>query len=53
MDESFYHTPVMLGEIMNALRVRRDRIYFDGTLGGGGHSLAIMKAGGRVLADRS
>lgn len=50
MDESFYHTPVMLGEIMNALRVRRDGIYFDGTLGGGGHSLAIMKAGGRVLA---
>ena len=26
MDESFYHTPVMLGEIMNALRVRREQL---------------------------
>lgn len=50
MNESFYHTPVMLGEVMEALRVEKDGLYFDGTLGGGGHSLAIMKAGGRVVA---
>ncbi len=50
MNETFYHTPVMLGEVMDELRVRENGIYFDGTLGGGGHSLAIMKAGGRVIA---
>lgn len=40
----------MLGEVTEALNVRRGGLYFDGTLGGGGHSLAIMKAGGRVIA---
>ena len=53
MDESFYHTPVMLSEIMNALRVRRDGIYFDGTLGGGGHSYEILRRSspdGRLIA---
>ena len=50
MNESFYHTPVMLNEVIDALRVKRDGIYFDGTLGGGGHSLAIMQAGGKVIA---
>ncbi len=45
-----YHTSVMLGEVTEALNVRRGGLYFDGTLGGGGHSLAIMKAGGRVIA---
>ena len=47
---SEYHVPVMLDEVIGALNVRRDGVYFDGTLGGGGHSLAIMKAGGRVIA---
>ena len=50
MNESFYHTPVMLNEVIDALQVKRDGIYFDGTLGGGGHSLAIMQAGGKVIA---
>lgn len=50
MDETFYHTPVMLGEVLSFLRVTEGGTYFDGTLGGGGHSLAIMKAGGRVIA---
>ncbi len=50
MNETFYHTPVMLGEVMSELNVKENGIYFDGTLGGGGHSLEIMKAGGRVIA---
>ena len=50
MDESFYHVPVLYDEVMEALRVRPGGIYFDGTLGGGGHSLGIMKAGGSVIA---
>lgn len=45
-----YHTPVMLAEITSALRVKEGGIYFDGTLGGGGHTEAILRAGGRVVA---
>ncbi len=46
----FYHTSVMLEEVISQLAVKRDGIYFDGTLGGGGHSLEIMKRGGRLVA---
>lgn len=45
-----YHISVMLDEVIDALEVRRGGVYFDGTLGGGGHSLGIMKAGGNVIA---
>ncbi len=37
----FRHTSVLLEESIEALRVRPDGIYVDGTLGGGGHSLEI------------
>ncbi len=37
----FRHTSVLLKESIEALRVRPDGIYVDGTLGGGGHSLEI------------
>lgn len=40
------HTPVMVNEILTAfapLRDRADLRYFDGTLGRGGHALAILK----------
>ena len=40
----------MLAEITDALRVKKGGIYFDGTLGGGGHTEAVLKAGGRVIA---
>lgn len=46
----FYHTSVMAEEVLAALDVKKDRLYFDGTLGGGGHSLEIMKRGGRLIA---
>ena len=38
-----FHEPVLAPEIM-ALLVQRAGIYVDGTLGGGGHSLAILEA---------
>ncbi len=38
-----YHDPVLLEEI-TALLVRKPGIYVDGTLGGGGHSLGILRA---------
>lgn len=39
----FNHKPVMLNECITGLDVKPDGIYFDGTLGGGGHSLEIVK----------
>lgn len=44
-----YHTPVLLKEVTNLLRVEKDKKYIDATLGGGGHSEAIIEAGGTVL----
>ena len=45
-----YHTPIMLDEITTALRIKKGGVYLDGTLGGGGHTEAILKSGGRVIA---
>jgi len=36
------HIPVMLEEVMAALRPRDDAIYVDGTFGGGGYSMALL-----------
>ena len=33
----------MLEECMDGLKIKQDGIYFDGTLGGGGHSYQILK----------
>ncbi len=37
----FAHRSVLLQESVDALRIRPDGVYVDGTLGGGGHSEAI------------
>lgn len=39
----FKHKPVMLKECIQALMIKPDGIYVDGTLGGAGHSLEIVK----------
>lgn len=39
----FKHKPVMLKECIQALMIKPDGIYVDGTLGGAGHSLEIIK----------
>ena len=44
-DESGYHEPVMVREVLEHLQPERGGIYFDGTLGGGGHTEAILRAG--------
>lgn len=47
------HVPVMLDEAVDALNIRADGIYIDGTFGRGGHSGRILQelgAAGRLLA---
>lgn len=39
----FSHKPVMLEECMDALALKAEGIWFDGTIGGGGHSYEILK----------
>lgn len=39
----FAHKPVLYQETIEALRIRPDGIYVDGTLGGGGHSFGILQ----------
>ena len=45
-----FHEPVLLKEIIDYLRVKRGEKYIDTTVGGGGHTKAILKLGGKVLA---
>ncbi len=40
---AFSHRPVLLNEAVNGLNIRPDGFYVDGTLGGAGHSLEIVK----------
>ena len=44
----FKHLPVMFNECMEGLNLKSGGIYFDGTLGGGGHSLGILE---RIAPD--
>lgn len=39
----FQHVSVLLNESIEELNIKEDGIYVDGTLGGGGHSLEIVK----------
>lgn len=43
MTESSYHTPIMLGPVLDLIQPERCRITVDGTLGGGGHSEGILE----------
>ena len=49
----FSHKPVMLEECMAALSLKDGGVYFDGTVGGGGHSYEILRRTaptGRLIA---
>ena len=46
MAVEFRHEPVLLNEVLEWMNVQPDGVYCDGTLGGGGHSGAILKASG-------
>ncbi len=45
-----YHVSVMKDEAVEALNVCQNGKYIDCTMGGGGHTLEIVKRGGRVLS---
>ncbi|MBQ7384226.1 MAG: 16S rRNA (cytosine(1402)-N(4))-methyltransferase RsmH [Clostridia bacterium] len=50
--QEFSHYSVLLGESIEALEIKPNGIYIDGTAGGGGHSYEIAKRleGGRLIA---
>lgn len=48
-DTSVWHESVLLDEVTHFLRPAPGRLFLDGTLGGGGHSRALMDAGAAVL----
>ena len=53
MSDSPQHVPVLLAEAVDALNIRADGVYVDGTFGRGGHSRAILQklgSHGRLIA---
>jgi 16S rRNA (cytosine1402-N4)-methyltransferase len=53
MPDASVHHPVMLEEVVAALRIDADGVYVDATFGRGGHSAAILQrlgVGGRLIA---
>ncbi len=45
-----FHESVLLKEVIEHLRIEKGKKYIDATVGGGGHTAAILKLGGRILA---
>ena len=53
MNEGLAHTTVLLNEAVEALAIKADGIYVDGTFGRGGHSALILErlgSNGRLIA---
>src|SRR3989338_1969580 len=46
---SIVHNPVLVGQVIDFLIVSTGKKYLDLTVGAGGHSLEIIKRGGRVI----
>ena len=43
MEQTVYHIPALLNEVLAGLAIKSDGTYVDVTFGGGGHSRAIMQ----------
>ena len=44
METVFSHTPIMVSDVLELLQPSRGGVFVDGTLGGGGHAEAVLKA---------
>ena len=44
-----YHKPVLVAEVLAAFQPIRGRLIVDGTLGGGGHSAALLAEGAKII----
>ena len=44
-----FHDPVLVSKVIKYLQVKKGKQYLDATVGGGGHSEAIIKRGGNLL----
>lgn len=49
METPSYHVPVLLAEVLDFLQVKKGKKYIDCNLGDGGHTIEILKQGGKVL----
>ncbi len=47
-DQPFYHESILLDEVVEFLQPEAGKLLADGTLGGGGHTEALLKAGASV-----
>lgn len=45
-----YHQPVLLKEIVGFFSPKPDDLFVDATLGNGGHTIALLQAGAKVIA---
>jgi 16S rRNA (cytosine1402-N4)-methyltransferase len=45
-----YHEPVLLRETIELLQPAPGKVFFEGTLGGGGHTRALLEAGATVIS---
>ncbi len=50
MEDFTYHQPVLAAEVVELLAPHPGSVVVDGTVGGGGHTEAILKTGADVLA---
>lgn len=47
-EQPFYHQSILLDEVVDYLQPAKGRLLVDGTLGGGGHTEALLRAGATV-----
>lgn len=47
-EQPFYHKSILLDEVVEFLAPAQGRLFADGTLGGGGHTEALLEAGASV-----